>query len=246
MKNRFLAFDIETAMIIPEGVTEWGALHPMGITCAATWASDEEKPRVWCGFDECYGSITPAMSPRQVSKLVDYLEACYEDDYRIVTVNGAGFDFRELAESSGDFNVCRQLNLAHIDCFFHVLCHLGYSPGVDAMSKGMGLPGKLKDVGGALAPELWRTGEYGRVLSYVAQDVKQTLDLVMAVDSKKALSWTAKSGRRNTIQIPQWLTVAQALKLPEPDTSWMDSPWPRSKFTEWMNQAPVSSDNPFD
>ena len=31
-----------------------------------------------------------------------------------------------------------------------------------------------------------------------------------------------------------WLTVDQAEKLPEPDTSWMADPWPRSKFTDWM------------
>ena len=31
-----------------------------------------------------------------------------------------------------------------------------------------------------------------------------------------------------------WLMVSEALELPLPDTSWMDSPWPREKFTGWM------------
>ena len=31
-----------------------------------------------------------------------------------------------------------------------------------------------------------------------------------------------------------WLTVEEALRLPLPDTSWMDEPWPREKFTGWM------------
>jgi hypothetical protein len=31
-----------------------------------------------------------------------------------------------------------------------------------------------------------------------------------------------------------WLTVEAAGKLPLPDTSWMDEPWAREKFTGWM------------
>ena len=31
-----------------------------------------------------------------------------------------------------------------------------------------------------------------------------------------------------------WLEVEQALRLPEPDTSWMDEPWSRATFTAWM------------
>ena len=71
------------------------------------------------------------------------------------------------------------------------------------------------------------------MLSYVAQDAKQTLDLAMAVEAAGELRWTSKSGRPNSVKIPQWLTVQEALELPEPDTGWMDAPWPRSKFTGW-------------
>jgi hypothetical protein len=31
-----------------------------------------------------------------------------------------------------------------------------------------------------------------------------------------------------------WLTVREALELPLPNTSWMDEPWPRERFTGWL------------
>ena len=31
-----------------------------------------------------------------------------------------------------------------------------------------------------------------------------------------------------------WLTVREALRLPEPDTSWMSNPIPRRQFTQWL------------
>jgi hypothetical protein len=31
-----------------------------------------------------------------------------------------------------------------------------------------------------------------------------------------------------------WLTVRDALRLPKPDTSWMDSPIPRQQYTRWL------------
>ena len=45
----------------------------------------------------------------------------------------------------------------------------------------------------------------------------------------------ARSGRLRTMALPRgWLTVEAAGRLPEPDTSWMDEPWPRTRFTDWM------------
>ena len=231
---KFLAFDIEIANLIPEGVTDWSTLHPLGIACAATWASDEDKPMVWCGLGQHNLSIAPCMDFDCLNALVDELRTYVRLGYRIVTVNGAGFDFRELSESSLCYDRCKDLARNHTDMFFDVFCRLGYSPGLDAMSKGMGLPGKMQGVDGALAPELWQRGEYGKVLSYVAQDAKQTLDLAMAVETAGELRWTSKSGRANSVQIDKWLTVAEAMALPEPDNSWMVEPWQRSKFVSWL------------
>ena len=44
MKNqpRYLAFDIESAKILPEGVQDWSHHRPLGISCAATLPSEGE------------------------------------------------------------------------------------------------------------------------------------------------------------------------------------------------------------
>jgi hypothetical protein len=35
-----------------------------------------------------------------------------------------------------------------------------------------------------------------------------------------------------------WLSMEAAGRLPEPDTSWMDKPWSRERFTDWMGWTP--------
>jgi len=97
----------------------------------------------------------------------------------------------------------------------------------------MGLSGKTEGVTGARAPELWAAGEYDKVLEYVGQDVRCTLDVALAVEKSSALNWTSRAGKTTSVAVPKWLTAKEALQLPEPDTSWMNDPWQRSKFTGW-------------
>jgi hypothetical protein len=149
------------------------------------------------------------------------------------------FDFDILAEESGMHEECKALALDHIDMMFHFFVGKGFPLGLDAASKGMGLPGKPEGMDGAIAPELWAEGQYHRVLDYVSWDVKNTLGVAEAVDESGCLDWIARSGRPNSWVCDQWLTVKEALALPEPDTSWMTDPWPRSKFYEWTGYEPT-------
>lgn len=233
--TKYLSFDIEIATE-PGMTRDWSEQHPFGITCAATWASGEDKPRVWCGRDY-WRSISSVMIVSELSDIIDYLVDMRNKGYQVVTVNGAGFDFLEMYDNLEDPFI-RDIALSHVDCFFDVFCRLGYAPGLDAMSKGMGLSGKMQGVDGASAPVLWANGEYGRVLSYVAQDAKQTLDLAEAVEAAGQLEWIARSGKRNAIKIDKWLTVAEAMRLAEPDVSWMAIPWKRDKFVGWLSNPP--------
>lgn len=99
----------------------------------------------------------------------------------------------------------------------------------------MGLKGKLEDMKGKLAPVLWAQGKREEVLCYVAQDVRTTMELARVCETRGELRWVARSGKVRSMALPQgWLTVSEAGKLPLPDTSWMDEPWPRTKFTGWM------------
>lgn len=231
--TKYLAFDIEIFKSIPDGDPDWKIHRPLGISCAATLLSDEPTPRLWHAADK-----SRPMDQQEVAALVEYMAALVEnpfDAYAIVTWNGLSFDFDVLAEESGMRAQCADLALNHIDMMFHFFCLKGFPLGLDACAKGCGLAGKTEGMSGAKAPELWQAGEYDKVLEYVGQDVITTLHVAQTVARQKGFDWRAKSGRMNSIRLKQWLTVSEALALPEPDTSWMSQPWPRSKFTEWLS-----------
>lgn len=228
---KYLAFDIEIAKEIPEGETDWKAHRPLGITCAAAASSDGG---LWNWWANDRGKFTGKMSKHECVVMLLGLEALIEEGHTILTWNGLGFDFDILAEESGLHEDCAEIALAHVDMMFHFLCSKGFALGLDAASKGMGLPGKPEGMDGAIAPQLWANGEYHRVLDYVSWDAKNTLGVAGAVDAADRLDWTARSGRPNSWPCKKWLTVREAMELPETDTSWMKDPWPRSKFYGWI------------
>jgi hypothetical protein len=130
---------------------------------------------------------------------------------------------------------CRALALAHVDMMFQIVCRLGYGVSLDAAARGTGVEGKPEGMNGSQAPVLWSEGRREEVLRYVAQDVRTTLELATTCEARGVLRWIARSGKLRSMPLPEgWLTVDEAGKLPEPNTSWMDEPWPRGRFTGWM------------
>ena len=230
---KYLAFDIEIAKEIPEGEKDWKAHRPLGITCAAAASSDGGLWN-WYAHD-AMGKFTDKMMKSQCYQMVEDLQWLSDDYETIITWNGLSFDFDILAEESGHHKMCKELALNHVDMMFHFFASKGYPLGLDAAAKGMGLPGKPEGMTGAIAPQLWAEGQYHKVLDYVSWDVKNTLALAQAVDESGCLDWTSRSGRSNSWPIAGWLTAKEAMVLPEPDTSWMSDPWPRSKLTGWTD-----------
>lgn len=232
MTQKWLAFDLEIYKEIPEGETDWKAHRPLGVSCAATLLSDEPQPVLWHAADK-----SRPMNAAELDELVLYMWKRVAVGYTIVTHNGASFDWHILAAESNSFADCVTLAMNHhIDTMLHFFCIKGYPIGLDAIAKGLGLPGKTEGMDGAKAPQMWQAGEYDKVLEYVGQDVITTLRVAERVERQGGFTWTSKTGRLNSIKIPKWLTVTKALQLPEPDIGWMSDPWPRSKFTEWMSK----------
>jgi hypothetical protein len=230
---KYLAFDIEIAQILPEGVRDWSHYIPLGITCAATYPSDGEA-NLWFGKTNS-GEYAPQMNVDEIQGLVKHLENQVEAGYMILTWNGLGFDFDILAEESGMVSACRTLAVSHIDMMFHVFCLKGYALGLDKAAKGMGLRGKPPGINGEMAPRMWAEGRFQEVLQYVQQDVNTLLELAHAIDVERQLRWHSNSGRPQNLPLPSgWKKVKEAQNLPLPDTSWMSNPWPRSKFTKWL------------
>jgi hypothetical protein len=231
MTRRYLALDIETAKL-PDG--DWRSCRPLGISCAATFLADSREPVLWHGGDRTHPANR--MSREETAELVGYLTTQVEQGRTVVTWNGVGFDFDVLAEESGLLETCRVLALGHVDMMFHVLCRLGHGVSLDAAARGMGLDGKPKGMNGKLAPALWAEEKREEVLRYVGQDVRTTLELARVCESRGELRWVARSGKVRCMTLGEgWLTVEVALRLPLPDTSWMDEPWPRERFTGWTD-----------
>jgi hypothetical protein len=166
----------------------------------------------------------------------------------IVTWNGAGFDFRLLADETGRHADCARLALKSVDMMFQVLCERGHPLSLDSALKGAGLPAKVNEVtlgngnvvqiNGADAPRYWQEGEYAAVMRYCAADAERTLALAVACQRSRRLAWISQKGRPNDMYLRTgWLTVEQCLALPLPDTSWMTRPIAREDVLKWTKPA---------
>lgn len=236
MSRKYLAFDIETAKILPEVAGDLLAHRPLGICCAATLAADEDEPQRFYSV-ESDGTPSSQMRREDLSTLVDVLLEKTQTGYTIVTHNGLGFDFDVLAEESSRFEDCKQLALGHVDMMFHLFCEKGFGVGLNAAAKVLGLS-KPADVDGSVVPQLWKGGDHQRVLDYVGQDCRLTMDVAVTSEKHRAFRWMTRKGSIAYFDIPSgWLIVHEAMELPDPDTSWMDHPWPRSKFTHWLGHV---------
>jgi len=234
MTRKYLAFDIETAADIPGPDFNWRPHRPIGITCAAIVASDASQPVVWHGKTPA-GAPSPRMTRDETCEVVKTLVAKAAEGYTIITWNGLGFDFDVLAEESGAGDSCRELALGHVDMMFHIFCEKGFPVSLEKAATAMGIAGKLDGLSGWQAPRLWSKGEHQKVLDYVAQDVRVALQVAQIAESKKSFSWKTQKGTTNSLPLSRgWLSVRDALKLPEPDTSWMTNPIPRKSFSGWL------------
>jgi RNase_H superfamily len=232
--RRYLAFDLETSKDVPGEDFNWRPHRPLGISCAATIASDSSELRLWHGKTKD-GLPAERMSRGDAKELVEYLSKMAADGFTILTWNGLGFDFDILAEESAEPKRCQECAVAHVDMMFHIVCSLGYPVALDKAAQGMGLPGKPAGMSGIKAPKLWAEGCYKEVLDYVAQDVRTAMQVAQTAEQRSKFEWITGKGKKSAMALPKgWLTVREALKLPEPDTSWMSKPLTRGHFTGWI------------
>ena len=237
MDRKYLAFDIEIAKILPRDVDDLKAHRPLGISCAALLAEDEDQPHLWCSNNPD-GSPASRTSRDDLGELVDFLKRQVADGYTILTWNGLSFDFDILAEESGRLADCRQLAVDHVDMMFHVFCLKGFPVALDAAAKAINSPGKPPGIDATMVPRLWAAGDTKTVLDYVANDCKITLEVARVSERQRRFAWLTRRGTASDFYLSggRWKTVQDAMRLPEPDTSWMSKPpWPRSRFTSWLS-----------
>jgi hypothetical protein len=241
----FLGFDMEIAKPAPDG-PDILAGRP-GIACAALAREGDAHTEML--FDpvvspELFDPATRAMTHEGALRILAVLEEAAGRGETLVTWNGAGFDFRLLADETGRRQDCARLALKSVDMMFQVLCERGHPLALDTALKGAGLPPKVSQIAlrsgdlvaidGAAAPRFWQEGEYAAVMRYCAADAEQTVALAVACQRSHRLAWVSQKGRPNEIYLRTgWLTVEQCLALPVPDTSWMSRPMTRDSVVGW-------------
>ena len=246
----FLAFDMEIAKPVPDG----GDLlaHRPGIACAALATEGETETVVMfdpAAMPDLFDAATKVMTQAGATRVLHALDAAVGRGHTLVTWNGAGFDFRLLADETGRHADCARLALESVDMMFQVLCERGHPLSLDSALKGASLPakvgqvtlanGQVVQINGADAPRYWQEGEYAAVMHYCAADAKRTLDLAVACQRSRRLAWISQKGRPNDMYLRTgWLTVEQCLALPLPDTSWMTRPIAREDVLKWTTQTP--------
>jgi hypothetical protein len=233
MARRYLAFDVETAKVLPQSLGDVLEHRPLGIACASAVASDIDKPLVWHGLlnDE------PAaqMSLHEVCAMLDELSAMLRDGYTLLTWNGLSLDLNVLAEESGQAVVCGDLAMNHVDMMFHVVCSLGHYIALGKAAEALGIPGKAEGISGHDAPALWAAGEHDRVLEYNMQDARLTLTVAEEAERRGRLLWVTRRGKVRDMPLPRgWCCVGEACRIPLPDTSWMDDPPSRNRCMTWV------------
>ena len=235
MKRKYLAFDIETAKDVLGVDFNWKPYRPLGISCAAAFPCDAKEPVVWYGKNPD-GTPAQCMSQSEARNVVRELVKLVADSYTLLTWNGLGFDLDVLAEESGSQNECRELAWNHVDMMFHVFCDRGFPVALEKAAQALGIPGKPPGMSGLLAPQLWAQGHYQEVLNYVIQDVHIALQIAVKCETQRRFQWITRKGDSKSMDLSRgWLTVRDADRLPEPDTSWMHNPIPRHEFTQWLN-----------
>lgn len=210
---------------------------PLGISCAAT--TYEGGVSKW--YEPNYG---PQLSTTNCSNLVNYLCDLHEEGEQLVTWNGTRFDWHVLAYESGMVQECIDLAMNSVDLMFIIMCHKGFFAKLDNCARMMVGEGKPDDIDGALAPTLWKRGEYQKVLDYVCLDSRLTAQVAQEVAKIDMIAWTSSSsGKAHSIDLKHLIkdgrlpTVAECLeRIPLPDTSWMDNPPTREDFFTWMEE----------
>ena len=236
LTRRYLSFDLETVKIV-EDMSRWRDERPLGIGCVAAVASDLSEPLVWHGQTPD-GDIALSLTQEAAAEVVRDLTRLVDDGYTLLAWNGLGFDLNVLSGESGLVAECQKLALAQVDPMFHFYRLKGFPIALDKAARACGIPGKTDGMDGSLANRMWQQVEFRRqVVDYCINDCQITLNLTQCCEQKGYIQWVTRRGGISLVFLPDgWLSVREALGLPDPDVSWMTQPIPLSDFVDLLEQ----------
>ena len=228
-----LSFDIEISDVFDLLPGEDLLDHaPFRISVAATVDSGGGS-RLWytAGAE---GQPAEALDQAKARELLGFLLEMQQAGWRLFAWNGLGFDLRWIGHNAGDLETAARVALDLYDPMFQFFNQRGFPVGLASVAAAMGVQ-QTKLMDSADAPREWRKGNYQRVMDYVVGDCQMTNQIVEAIARQGRVSWRTLKGTLNYEPMPRFKTVAEILRDPEPDQSWMKGGGlRRGKFTEWL------------
>lgn len=209
--------------------------QPCRLICAAIALSDSDE--VFTFYDTGPAGVpAAAMSKTTGRNLLGALRRFHNSEYRLVSWGGLGYDLEALAQHTEQVDDCGQIAWSHTDLMFQFHCRAGFPVSLRAAALGMALPLGNDRRHEVNAGELWTdTSQRERVIAATAQDAETTRAVAQACQRLRRIDWITQRGDQRYLAMPDGiLTVQQAAELPQPDTSWMQDPIPRTKFYQWL------------
>lgn len=229
---KILSFDIEISDVFELAPHEDMEIYaPFHISVAATAIHGGEE-KLW--FSETPDG-TPALNLTQqrAHKLLEYLALMQEEGFMVCAWNGLGFDLKWIGHQAEDIALAAQIALKSYDPMFQFFNQKGFPVGLAKVAAGMGI-GQEKLMDGADAPKEWRAGNYERVKEYVVGDCQMTNLIVRAIQDAGEVRWLTNKGTVGSELMKRLKTAQEVINDPAPDQSWMDTPLPKSKFSQWV------------
>jgi hypothetical protein len=232
---KLLSFDIEISDVFEIGkYDDMEKYAPFNISVAATAIHNGEE-RVWYSEDE---KGHPALNLKRKSAhvLLEYLDEMQQKGFMVCAWNGLGFDLKWIGHQADDVALAARIALKIYDPMFQFFNQTGFPVRLGKVAEGMGIPQK-KLMEGEDAPKQWRAGNHQKVMDYCLGDCQITNLIVCAIQEARQVRWATGRGYISTKPMPRLKSVAEVIQDPEPDQSWMDNPFPRTKFYKWIQQA---------
>jgi len=230
--GRRVSFDIEISNIFElkpgEDLDQYG---PFDISCAAA-ADDHDEVIHWTSLAP-NGSYADHLDPATAHEMLAWLREEQLSGSRLFAWNGLSFDLRWIGVAAEDVDLAAEVALDLYDPMFQFFCQRGFPVGLAKVAAGLGVE-ETKLMNGADAPKQWADGNHELVLDYVAGDCRITEAVVARIEETGGVTWRTSRGTLSTEPMPKLKQIRELLDAPEPDTSWMDAPLPRSKFTSWL------------
>ena len=234
---KLLSFDIEISDVFElrkyEDMDKYAPFH---ISVAATAIHNGEE-RVWYSEEE-EGRLALNLTQQRAHELLEYLDEMQQKGFMVCAWNGLSFDLKWIGNQANDTALAARIALKSYDPMFQFFNQAGFPVSLAKVAQAMGISQeKLMD--GADAPKEWRAGNYQKVMDYCLGDCRMTNLIVLAIEKVRETRWVTGRGSISSKPMPRFKAVEEVIQDPEPDQSWMDTPMPKLKFYEWIQDAIV-------